>query len=122
MTITTTFAALRMAVGAGTWLTPAGSMRLFGLGRMPAGSAASVALVGRLFAARELALGLAVHQPDPGLRRAALQAGVVIDSVDAIASLISVRSGAPRAVLVGGALGAATFAALGVVALRENGA
>ena len=114
----TLLATLRSLVGAGTWISPASSFRTFGLGAL--GDDPRGALIGRLFGVRDLALGRAVRHPSGDVRRAALQVGVLCDSVDVFASLIAVRRGAPRAsgVLVGG--GAALFAVLGLLALADT--
>ncbi|WP_156686393.1 hypothetical protein [Mycobacterium sp. Marseille-P9652] len=109
----TAFAAMRLTVGAGTWLSPRTSARLFGL---PADSSP---ILGRLFGAREAALALGALSPDARVRRTALGAGIAIDGADTVASLLDLAAGkmTPRAgILVGG--GAAVFAALGVASLR----
>lgn len=111
--------ASRAAVGASTWLAPGPSWRTFGLGSLSeAGPSAGV--VSRLFGVRDLALGLGVRHPDPAVRRAVLQAGVAIDSIDVVASLVGVRRGAPKATLLGVAAGAAVFVVLGTIALVEE--
>ncbi|MGI9600640.1 MAG: hypothetical protein ACR2QE_02055 [Acidimicrobiales bacterium] len=111
-------AVLRSLVGFGSWVSPALSWGTFGLGVLhdDAGSA----LATRLFGVRDFTLGLAVKHPDPAVRRGALQAGVMIDSIDVVATLMAVRRGAPKSagVLVGG--GAALFVAMGLVALAET--
>ena len=109
---------LRSLVGAGTWISPASSWRTFGLGRL--GHDPSGELIGRLFGVRDLALGRAVRHPNGDVRRAALQVGVLCDSMDVIASLVALRRGASRTsgVLVGG--GAALFAVLGLLALADT--
>ncbi len=110
----TAFAAMRLTVGAGTWLTPRTSARLFGL---PADSSPVLA---RLFGAREVALALGALSADTRVRRAALGVGIAVDSADAVASLLDLSAGkmTPRAgVFVGG--GAAISAALGVASLRQ---
>ena len=108
---------LRSVVGAASWAGPALSWRTFGLGSLNGN--ASAALVTRLFGVRDLALGLAVRHPSPEVRRTALQLGVAVDTVDAVASLLALRAGAPKASLLGVGAGAAFFAALGLAALAE---
>lgn len=113
----------RTAVGVGTWLAPRRSLRTFGLGPATAGPAAatgSVDVVSRLFGVRDLALGVAVLQPDPALRRAALRIGLAVDAVDAVASVLGARAGAPRRSLVGVAAGALGFVVLGALAERAE--
>lgn len=114
----TVLSAVRSAVGVASWASPRHTWSAFGMGSY-AGDARP-AVVTRLFGARELALALAVRHPDPGVRRAALQAGVAIDSIDAVATLIAVRKGAPKVILLTFAAGALTFAALGVAALKQD--
>jgi hypothetical protein len=109
----TAFAAMRLTVGAGSWLAPATSLRVFGL---PADSSR---LPTRLFGAREFALALGALSPDTRIRRSALGIGIAIDSADTVASVLELAEGrmTPRAgILLGG--GAAFFAALGVASLR----
>jgi len=107
----------RSLVGLASWLSPLQSGRAFGLGSINEDPAS--AFVGRLFGVRDLALGLALRHPSPEVRTAALQAGVAIDSVDVVASLIAWRKGAPTAGAVLGGGGAAIFAGLGLAALAS---
>ena len=107
----------RTAVGAGMWLAPGRSARLFGLG--PALDQADPALVGRLFGVRDIALAQALRHPDPQLRRQALRLGVAVDTVDVVASLVAALRGGRRSGLVGVGAGALLFACTGLVALRD---
>lgn len=109
----------RLLVGLSSWLAPRTTWRLVGLGS-PSDRGSSDAVT-RLFGVRDLALGLALLQPGPGARTAALRTGVVIDSVDTVAGLLAVRAGAPRPSLVGVAAGAALLATVGLLALRDEG-
>ena len=109
---------LRTAVGIGSWASPSLTSRVFGLG--PLGKDPGAGAITRLFGVRELALAQALRHPNPDVRRAALQAGVAIDSIDAVATLIAVRKGAPRIILLTFAAGAALFAGLGVAALAQD--
>lgn len=108
---------LRTGVGVGTWLAPGPSGRLFGLG--PAMASPDGALVGRLFAVRDLVLAQALRHPDREVQRLALQAGLAIDAVDAVASVLAALRGGRRAGLVGVGCGALVFVALGAASLRE---
>lgn len=112
----TTMSVLRMFAGGFSWVTPPLSSRLFGLGKLPA--EASAGLVTRLFGVRDLVLGAALQHPEPAVRKAVLQAGLVCDAADVTASLIALRAGAPKTTLVGVTAGAALFLVLGAVALR----
>lgn len=74
----------------------------------------------RIFGVRDFGLGAVVHHPDPSVRKAVLQAGIVCDSADVVASLIAVRAGAPRTALLGATAGAGLFAALGLATLNNS--
>ena len=108
---------LRTGVGVGTWVAPGPAGVLFGLG--PAMAPADSALVGRLFAVRDLVLAQALRHPDREVQRLALQAGLAIDAVDAVASGLAVVRGGRRSGLVGVGCGALLFVAMGAAALRE---
>lgn len=114
---TTAMSIVRMFAGGISWLSPAASWRVFGLGRTAPD--ASGGLVGRLFGIRDFVLGAAVHHPNPVVRKAVLQAGVVCDTADIVSSLVAVRAGAPKAVLVTATAGAASFVVLGLLGLRD---
>jgi hypothetical protein len=109
---------LRLVVGAGTWLSPRLSGRVFGIPE--AGASPGSALGLRLFGVRETLLAAGALSADPAVRRAALQAGVVVDAVDAVATVLALRAGAPRAAgpLVG--VGALLFCGLGAWGLRSS--
>lgn len=114
----TAMSVARMFAGGISWASPTLSYKVFGLGPLPSGGSAG--LVARLFGIRDLVLGAAVNHPDPTVRRAVLQAGVICDSFDVVASLLAVRAGAPKAVLVTATAGAAIFAAVGATALSNS--
>ena len=109
---------LRTGVGALSWVSPAASWRTFGLG--PIAGDASGGLVTRLFGSRDFVLGQMVLGPDPKVRRAGLQAGVAVDGIDVVASLIALRKGAPKVTIVTATAGAASFVALGLFALARE--
>jgi hypothetical protein len=111
---------LRTAVGVGTWAAPRLSGATFGLG--PALAPPDSALIGRLFAVRELALAQALRHPDAQVQRAALHAGLVVDTVDAAASLIAAARGGRSTGLVGVGAGALLFVAIGALASRAEAA
>lgn len=108
--------AMRMFAGGISWATPSLSSRLFGLGRLP--DDANAGLVTRLFGVRDLVLGAALHHPEPAVQKAVLQAGLVCDAADVAASLIALRAGAPKTMLMGVTAGAGLFLALGAIAAR----
>ena len=113
----TVLSGLRSAVGIGTWAAPAHSWRIFGLGPMNGDSRS--ALMSRLFGVRDLALGLALHHPSAEVRKAALQTGIAVDSIDAVASVLAVRAGAPKLSLLGVGAGAVFFVGLGLAGLAD---
>ncbi|GAB2935607.1 hypothetical protein GCM10027047_35260 [Rhodococcus aerolatus] len=108
----------RAAAGAVTWAHPRFAYRTFHVAR-DAEYSAGAGIIGRLFGVRDVALAAAVRHPDPAVRRAALQAGLVVDTADVAASVIGVRRGAPAGSLLGVAAGAATFVGLGALALTR---
>lgn len=108
----------RMFAGGISLLSPTASWRVFGLGSTAPG--ASTGLIARLFGIRDFVLGAAVHHPDPTVRRAVLQAGLICDLTDITSSLIALRAGAPKITLLTAAGGAAAFAAIGLTALRDR--
>lgn len=109
---------VRMFAGGISWASPSLSWRVFGLGTTPPD--ASSGLVGRLFGIRDAVLAAGVHHPDPAVKKAVLQAGLICDSFDVVASLIGVRNGAPKATLLTATAGAAAFVAIGAAALRDS--
>jgi len=109
---------MRTGVGALSWVSPAASWRTFGLG--PLAGDARGGLVTRLFGSRDLVLGQMVLCPDPEVRRAGLQAGVAVDSIDLVASLLALRKGAPKVTILTATGGAAAFMALGLFALAQE--
>lgn len=117
MDLRLTLLALRSAVGVATWVSPA-STRLFGLQDMADDPHA--ALVTRLFGVRDLALAQALRSSDAAVVDAALRAGVAVDAVDTVASLLALRRGASPASSVGVGVGALTFVGLGIGALRQR--
>lgn len=109
---------LRSTAGLISWVSPAHSWRVFGLGSMSqTGSAGAVT---RLFGIRDVALGMALHHPSSEVRTAAVQAGVAIDALDVAASVLGRRAGAPASSLLGVAAGASLFVALGVTLLSDT--
>ena len=112
----TSFSAMRLAVGAISWLAPGAAARLFGL---PPDTSA---MLTRLFGAREVALALGALSTDKRVRRSALVTGMAIDSADTAASLMETANGKidiRGGVLMGG--GAALFTALGAASLTRLG-
>lgn len=113
-----TLSVLRSFAGLVSWASPTLTWRTFGLG--PIEGSASSGLVTRLFGVRDLLLALALRHPSPELRRAALQIGVAADTAHIVATLLAIRAGAPKSVLLGVSAGAAVFVGLGVAALNQG--
>jgi hypothetical protein len=107
---------IRGVVGAGAWLAPRTSGRLFGLD--PAGNPQAPYL-GRLFGVRDVALAFGLSASSGAERKQWLRIGVACDLADAVAGVLAGRRGElPKMATVlvtGTALGAA---ALGVAALQ----
>lgn len=114
----TAMAVLRAFAGALSWISPRHAWRTFLLGSMPADG--STGLISRLFGIRDVLLAAGLRHPDASVRRAVLQAGIVIDSADIAATALAVRSGAPRGTLLGVAAGAGLFVAMGAAALADT--
>jgi hypothetical protein len=113
----TALAGLRIAVGAGAWLTPRLAGRMFGLDS--AGNPQAPYLA-RLFGVRDAALALGVLGSEGDAQQRWLTLGLACDVADGLAGLAGGRAGyLPKAttVLVTGTAIAA--AALGAGALRE---
>lgn len=108
------FGAARIAVGTISWLSPTASSRVFGLdprSRQP--------IVSQLFGSRDLALGLLTATATGPSLRQVLTVGAAIDAADVVASLRQIRAGTlSTQAIVTVAVGAASFAAFGLAALR----
>jgi len=107
----------RMVVGGGAWLAPNLSGRLFGLD--PEGNP-QLSYIGRLFGARDVALGAGVLRSGRKQKDAWLTAGLACDVADAAAGAIAGARGtlpAPAAALVTAT--AVGFAAFGYWLLQQ---
>jgi hypothetical protein len=110
-------AALRIAIGAASWVTPRVAAKPFGL---DAQANPQAPYLGRLFGARDIALGWGALTSEGDAQRQWLLAGVACDVADALAGIAGARAGylAPlTSVLVTGT--AISAAALGAAALNE---
>ena len=77
-----------------------------------------MALVARLFGARDLMLGAAVvAADDPEAVRSTLALGVAVDLLDVLATVLGVRRGVSKHGAVGVGVGAAAFAGIGIALL-----
>ena len=89
-----TLMSLRSLIGVLAWLAPNLSARLFGIdpARNP-----SAPYLGRLFAARELALVAPLLSEDAAVQRRSLHVGMAVDTADAAASVAAgVRGTLPK--------------------------
>jgi len=114
---TNAIAAARIAVGSGAWLAPNLSGRLFGLD--PEGNP-QLPYVGRLFGARDVALGAGALRSSRKTRDAWLTAGFACDVADVAAGVLAGARGqlpVPAAALVSATAGA--FAAAGYWLLQQ---
>jgi Domain of unknown function (DUF4267) len=111
-------AALRVVIGAAAWLAPRQSGKGFGLdpdANPPA------PYLGRLFGARDVALGIGTLQATGEARRQWLQVGILVDAADAVAALAAGRAGYVSPVMGLLFAPAVAAAALAAVALRGDG-
>lgn len=113
-----TLSALRVAVGAGAWLTPGLTGKAFGI--HPDNNAQGDYLA-RLFGVRDVALAAGTTASSGASRRQWLQAGIACDALDTVAAVIAGRNGSlakPYAILAGGVAAAATV--MGIAALASE--
>jgi hypothetical protein len=108
----------RIIIGVGALFSPSTTAKLFGLD--PATNP-QLGVFGRMFGAREIALGAVTLASKGALRRNLTLVGIAVDGADAASGLVEVRGGgAPK--LQGGALVAVALGAVGsgVAALAAN--
>jgi hypothetical protein len=111
-------AGLRVVVGAAAWLAPRLSGKGFGL---DPDANPQAPYVGRLFGARDVALGVGTLQATGEARRQWLTLGVAVDTADALAALAAGRGGYLSPVAAGLVFApAAAAVALGVAALQGD--
>ena len=115
-----TLIGVRLAVGLGAWLAPELSSRLFGI---RAEDNPQASYLGRLFGARDVALAVGLQGAGDAERGRWLTLGLACDAADVLAALAGGRNGSlsPATAVLGGGV-AAGAVALGVVALRAEGA
>lgn len=110
---------IRLGVGAGAWLAPTLTGKLFGLD--PAANP-QLAFMARLFGARDVALAIGTEATPPAARKVWRQVGIACDVLDAGAAYIAQRNGSVSrvsAVLAGAT--ALTAAGLGAAAMAAEG-
>lgn len=111
---------LRVAIGAGAWVTPAIAARVFGLS---AADNPQLPYMARLFGIRDVALGIGTTQTTGPSRRVWWQIGIACDLADAGAAYLGGRDGSLSkftAIAAGGTALAA--AGLGVAAMQTDDA
>jgi hypothetical protein len=106
---------VRFAIGVGGWATPTLICALFGFEDDP-----QDVYVLRLFAIRDLMLGVSVLAGSPESRKLWWKLGIICDSCDAAASVIGLRAGGPRRGLIMATATAVTAIGLGVKGLAET--
>ena len=114
----TTLVGMRSAIGAGAWLAPRLSGRMFGLD--PAANE-QLPYLGRLFGARDVALAVGASTSSGAGRSQWLRIGIACDLADALAGVIAGRRGElPTAATVLVTVTALAAAGLGVAALQAE--
>jgi hypothetical protein len=109
---------MRGAVGAGAWLAPRLSGRLFGLD--PQGNPQAPYL-GRLFGARDVALAVGLSASSGAERAQWLRIGIACDLADAVAGLLAGRRGElPKMATLLVTATAVGAAAMGAAALQAE--
>jgi hypothetical protein len=107
---------IRGAIGAGAWLAPRLSGRLFGL---DPDANPQAPYLGRLFGARDVALAFGLSTSNAGQRSQWLRIGIACDLADAVAGLLAGRRGElPRLATVLVTATALGAAGLGIAALQ----
>lgn len=116
--IVRTLVSVRSAIGAGAWLAPRFSGRLFGL---DPDANPQATYLGRLFGVRDIALGFGLNASSGEQRAQWLRIGIACDLADAAAGVFAGRRGElpPRAALLVTAT-ALTAAAMGMAALQGD--
>lgn len=112
--------ALSVALGALAVVAPRRTAKAFGVQGSPAPTYDVVPLLVRMVGVRNATMGLRTLQSDGDEQVRALQAGLAVGAIDAVAVLAAWRSGAlSRRAAVGALVLLAGIAALGVAAGRE---
>jgi hypothetical protein len=107
--------ATRALIGIATWTAPEMSARIFGFDL-----ARNDRFIGRLFAARELALAASLLAAGPKQLPAVAAVGAAVDTADAIAGFDETRRGnVSTLTFVSGVLGAVLFAGIGARIAQE---
>ena|SRR5947209_4484058 len=108
----------RTAIGAGAWLAPRLSGRLFGL---DPDANPQASYLGRLFGVRDVALGAGLRSSSGAERQQWLRVGIACDLADAAAGVLAGRAGVlPKRATVLVTATALMAAAMGVAAMRAE--
>jgi len=111
---------LRLAVGAGAWLAPNATAKLFG---MDPDANPQASYLGRLFGVRDVALAIWVGSCTGDARRLGWKVGVGCDLADAAAGVLAARGGTlPLSSAVMATATALAAAGLGAGALAADDA
>src|SRR5437588_8205056 len=106
------------AIGAGAWLAPRFSGRLFGL---DPDANPQASYLGRLFGVRDVALGVGLSSSSGPDRQQWLRLGIACDLADAAAGVLAGRAGElPKRATVLVTATALMAAAMGVAAMRAE--
>jgi hypothetical protein len=108
---------LRLAIGIGAWTAPGLTGKLFGF---DLSSDQQSTYFGRLFAIRDVALGIGALTTTGETRRLWWQLGVLCDVADAAAGMLGVRGGIPKRAGVPATLVAVGAAGMGIAALAAQ--
>ncbi len=106
---------VRFAIGAGGWASPALISKIFGFANDP-----QDAYVLRLFAIRDVMLGVSVLVGTPESKRLWFKLGIACDACDAAASTIGLRAGGPKRGMIMATATALSAVGLGLAALTED--
>jgi hypothetical protein len=109
--------ALRLAIGAGAYAFPDLTGKIFGF--QIQGNHEAV-FMGRLFGARDIALGLGVIAAQDDGKRLWWQLGVLCDAADAVAGIMGIRAGAPKRGNIMATATALSAVGIGVAVLADR--
>jgi hypothetical protein len=115
---TTSVALYRIVAAGALWIAPEPLGKAFGMATPPDQPGT---FLGRVFASRDVALGVGVAQSSGAAQRHWLKVGIGTDAVDLVAAVLAGRSGALSRWGTVACFGASALAlGLGIAALGEN--
>ncbi len=109
--------ALRLAIGAGAYAFPDLTGTIFGFNIKNNHEAV---FMGRLFGARDIALGVGVMAANEDGKRLWWQLGVLCDAADAAAGIMGLRAGAPKRGNIMATATAISAVGIGIAALAQK--